>query len=291
MSKKLTQAQVQQYRRDGYTFPIRAFSAEQARHYRSELEAYEASVGAKITALGRRTKHKMKTYMLCDWAYEIATHAAVLDAVEDILGPNLVLAHGNIFVKEARTTEVAAWHQDAPYFGFEPIDEVAVWIALSEATEESGFMKFLPGSVEMGVLQHKRGYVGSMNSLAQAVDMNVDESRAVQASLAPGEFSMHHPCLLHYSGPNRSADRRIGYQMVYVPTHVRCTGSKKRTGLLVRGVDTYGNFELDDLTGLDEAGRYAAHEHACQRFRDCHDEQVRWHEEGRDKYGRERATA
>jgi hypothetical protein len=102
---------------------------------------------------------------------------------------------------------------------------------------------------------------------------------------------MHHAYTLHYSGPNRSSDRRIGYQLVFVPAHVRCTGTKRRTAVLVRGVDEYCNFDIDPPPSSNEAENERVHELACQRFRDCHDEQVRWHESGLDKYGQPRIPA
>jgi len=216
----------------------------------------------------------------------MATHPAVLDAVEDLIGPNILLLHSTLFIKEPRTTQVAAWHQDSTYFGLTSDDFVTSWIALSEATAKSGFMKYIPG-LEVGQVPHLRGYPGSMNSLAQAVATDVDESSAVQAALMPGEFSLHHSLTLHFSGPNQSDDRRIGFGCNYIPTHVRSQGTIQRTATLVRGVDEYNYYGAERLpTTGTEAEAVLEHDRCCQRFRNCHDEQVQWHEAGLDRAGR-----
>src|SRR5688572_13465869 len=162
MPKKLTSAQMEEFKRAGFVFPLRAMDARETRDYRDKLEAHEAASGSRITAQTPRTKYKMRTYLLCRWAYELATHPAVLDAVEDLIGPNILLLHSTLFIKEPRTTQVAAWHQDSTYFGLTSDDFVTSWIALSAATPESGFMKYIPG-IEIGQVPHMRGYPGSMN--------------------------------------------------------------------------------------------------------------------------------
>lgn len=285
MPQTLTSTQVKQYERDGFIYPMQAMSPAQAGEFREQLEAHEAAAGTRITAQGLRTKYKMRTYLLYPWAYELATHPAVLDAVQSLLGPNILLLHSTLFIKEPQTTQVAAWHQDSTYFGLTSDEMVTSWLALSDATPQSGFMKYVPG-IEVGQVQHLRGYAGSMNSLAQAVEMDVDDSNAVQASLSPGQFSLHHSLVLHFSGPNRSDDRRIGFGCNYIPTHVRSQGKLRRTATLVRGVDEYHYYDTEQLPlagGQEQAE--LEHDRCCQRFRDCHDEQVMWHEAGLDRAG------
>ena len=285
-------AVAERYHRDGFVFPLKAMEPAEALRYRQQLEAYEGAAGGPISALAPRTKHKMKAYLRSRWAFELGSNPRILDAIEQIIGPNILLLHTVFFIKEPRTTQIAAWHQDSVYFGLEPVGFPTAWVALSPATEQSGFMKFAPGSFALGDVEHMRGYAGSVNTLAQSVTMKVDESTAVQASLQPGEFSLHHCRTLHYSGPNHSDDRRIGISHVYVPTHARCTGTMQRSAILVRGVDEYHNFthERPPLSDDDPAAEIE-HERACAVFRACHDEQVKWHEAGLDRYGRSHPTA
>jgi ectoine hydroxylase-related dioxygenase (phytanoyl-CoA dioxygenase family) len=142
------------------------------------------------------------------------------------------------FIKEPGSAAIAAWHQDATYFGLRPHRHVTAWVALTDATAENGCMEFLPGSHERGQLPHTAGVVASsVNRARQAVDGAVDDAPAVHAPLRAGEFSLHHTLTLHRSQPNRSRDRRIGLGISYIPTHVRHASERVNTGDGVRGVD------------------------------------------------------
>ena len=102
-------------------------------------------------------------------------------------------------------------------------------------------------------------------SRGQEIAVEVDEKQAVDLLLTPGEFSLHHIKLVHGSAPNRSADRRIGYALRYIPTHVRQT-KVRDSAMLVRGVDTYHHFDPEPRPrhDLDEAA-LAAHAEAVNR--------------------------
>ena len=138
--------------------------------------------------------------------HALVSHPSILDAVESIVGPNILVYTSTWFIKEPESTAIAAWHQDATYFGLSPHLHVTAWLALSDATAENGCMEFLPGSHERGQLPHTAGVVAhSVNRARQAVDGVVDDTPAVHAPLRAGEFSLHHTLTLHRSQPNRSA--------------------------------------------------------------------------------------
>ena len=138
-------------------------------------------------------------------------------------------------------------------------------------------MEFLPGSHARGQLPHRAGVVaGSVNRAGQAVVGAVDDTPAVHAPLRAGEFSLHHTLCLHRSQPNRSAGRRIGLAISYVPTHVEHLGVQHKTpAMLVRGVDTFGHFDLEPVPAadLDEAAR-AAYARSYDGYRAAYAEQV-----------------
>ena len=138
-------------------------------------------------------------------------------------------------------------------------------------------MEFLPGSHARGQLPHRAGVVaGSVNRAGQAVVGAVDDTPAVHAPLHAGEFSLHHTLCLHRSAPNRSAGRRIGLAISYVPTHVEHLGVQHKTpAMLVRGVDTFGHFQLEPAptADLDEAAR-AAYACSYDGYRASYAEQV-----------------
>ena len=141
MGTVLTDEQVADYRRDGYLCPVSALSTEQAVHYRNKLEAAESDHGGELAPILRQ-----KSHLIFTWAHELVMHPKVLDAVEDLLGPNLLCWSSSIFTKEAHSTEFISWHQDATYWGLSESAVMTAWIALSPATVESGCMRFVAGT-------------------------------------------------------------------------------------------------------------------------------------------------
>src|SRR6058998_4075009 len=86
MGKKLTEAQIERYHRDGFVYPVDAFDAEEARRYRRAMEEFEAAQGRELTK-----GHNFKPHLLFTWVDEIVHHPAILDAVEDVIGPDIRL--------------------------------------------------------------------------------------------------------------------------------------------------------------------------------------------------------
>lgn len=192
-------------------------------------------------------------------------HAGILDAVEDVLGPDLLCWNSAFFIKEANNPAFVTWHQDATYWGLDPDDVVTAWVALSDAPAESGAMQFLPGSHRLGQLPHADTFhEHNLLSRGQEIAVQVDAEKAVPVPLRAGEMSLHHVKLAHYSGPNTTADRRIGLAIRYIPPAVRQRGVRDGA-TLVRGRDTGGHHDLEPapLAALDAAAR-AAHAQAMR---------------------------
>jgi Phytanoyl-CoA dioxygenase (PhyH) len=273
----LSPAQVESYARDGFLSPVAALTREQAAQYRQKLEAFEQTVGGPLTSDATDARYRSRTHILLAWVHGLARHPAILDAVEGVIGPNILVYTSTWFIKEPESPAIAAWHQDATYFGLRPYEHVTAWLALTDATAENGCMEFLPGSHRKGQLPHRAGVVAaSVNRAGQAVVGAIDDAPAVHAPLRAGEFSLHHTLCLHRSQPNRSAERRIGLAISYVPTHVQHLGVKHKTpALLVRGVDTFGHFTLEPAPAadLDEAAR-AAYDRSYEGYRAAYAEQV-----------------
>jgi ectoine hydroxylase-related dioxygenase (phytanoyl-CoA dioxygenase family) len=260
MPKKLSVEQVEAYRRDGYVFPVRVVSQADAHALRHALEDHEHRTGAPLQGRAR-----LKTHLLFTWADHIVHHPAILDAVEDLIGPNILCWTTNFFIKEARTRDFVSYHQDAAYWGLEPDDVVTAWVALSPSNLQSGCMKVVPGSHLESYAHVETYHEDNMLTRGQEVAVEVDEAKAVSMMLAPGEMSLHHIRLVHGSAPNASDDRRIGLAIRYLPTHVRQT-KRRDSAMLCRGVDTFGHFDLEPrpIRDLDEAA-VAAHADAVDR--------------------------
>jgi non-heme Fe2+,alpha-ketoglutarate-dependent halogenase len=240
MPKRLAPAQLETYRRDGYLFPLRVFSADEANQYRAALEQHEREAGGPLQG-----KWRVKSHLLFTWADRIVHHPAVLDAVEDVIGPDILCWTTNFFIKEAASPGFVSWHQDAAYWGLEPEEVVTAWVALSPSNLQSGCMKVMPGTHRESHIPHVETYAeNNMLTRGQEIAVEVDESKAVDIMLQPGEMSLHDIKLVHGSAPNRATDRRIGLAIRYLPAHVRQTKGRD-SAMLCRGVDRQGNFDLE----------------------------------------------
>jgi|SRR5580704_2985014 non-heme Fe2+,alpha-ketoglutarate-dependent halogenase len=248
--KALSPAAVEQYRRDGFYFPVRVLSPAEAGKYRARLEAVERAHGGP---LGGQLRHK--SHLLFTWLNELIRHPRILDAAEDLLGPNLLCWSSSFFIKEARDPAFVSWHQDSTYWGLSEPDVVTAWVAFSESSIESGAMRMVPGTHTQQVAHRDTFAPDNLLSRGQELMVEVDESCAVDVVMHPGEMSLHHVRMFHGSPPNRSADRRIGYAIRYIPTHVRQISDGRDSATLVRGVDEHHYFDPEDAPAadLDEA--------------------------------------
>ncbi|MDR6288352.1 ectoine hydroxylase-related dioxygenase (phytanoyl-CoA dioxygenase family) [Inquilinus ginsengisoli] len=235
--KMLSPDSVTHYQQHGYVAPIRALSAKEAAEARRQLEAHEAAHGALKGPL------RHKSHLLFTWLDDLIRHPRILDAVEDIIGPNILAWGSSFFIKEPHDPGYVSWHQDSTYWGLDPADIVTAWVALSESTAENGAMRVIPDSHLLDQVPHRDTFAANnLLSRGQEIAVEVDEKRAHMLVLQPGEMSLHHVRLIHGSDPNPSGKRRIGFAIRYLPTHVRQVVGTHDTATLVRGVDAFHNF-------------------------------------------------
>ncbi|MBL8837308.1 MAG: phytanoyl-CoA dioxygenase family protein [Alphaproteobacteria bacterium] len=246
MPKILSSEQVDAFRRDGYVFPIRAISAADAADCRRRIEAFEATSGGPLHGGLRH-----KTHLLFPFLADLVRNPVILDAVEDLYGPDLLCWTTNFFIKEAATPSFVSWHQDSTYWGLSTPDVVTAWVAFTPATSANGAMQFIPGTHLHDQIPHRDTFdKDNLLTRGQEVMVDVDGAKAVTITLGAGEMSLHHVRLVHGSPPNHSADRRIGLAIRYIPTHVRpIAGADSAT--LVRGVDAFGHFEPEPRPAID----------------------------------------
>jgi hypothetical protein len=245
MPKHLSVEQVAQFRSEGYVFPFRAISASEAAACRARIEAYEKDVGEDAN----RTL-KIKGNLAFPWLMDLARNPRILDAVEDLIGPDILLFGASIFAKDGRDPRYVSWHQDSAYFGLDPHEEVTVWLAFTDSTIEKGCLKVMPRTHVGADLHHVETFAAN-NMLAKGQSIEgLDEKNAVHMELVAGEFSLHHERTAHASAPNRGSDRRIGFAFFYIPTYVSSTLGR-RQATLVRGVDTMGHWDRDNEPRFD----------------------------------------
>jgi phytanoyl-CoA dioxygenase PhyH len=277
MPTKLSSAQVERYARDGFLSPNPALTPAEAAGYRENLAEFERAVGGPLTAPGIDEPYRSRTHVLLAWVHGLVSHPAILDAVSDLIGPDILVYTSTWFIKEPESAAIAAWHQDATYFGLRPYVHVTAWLALTDATADNGCMEFLPGSHHRGQLPHQAGVVAaSVNRAGQAVTLDIDDKPAVHAPLRAGEFSLHHTLCLHRSQPNRSSGRRVGLAISYVPASAQHVGIEhKMPAMLVRGVDDFGHFKPEPAPAadFDDAAR-AAYKRSYEGYKASYAEQV-----------------
>jgi non-haem Fe2+, alpha-ketoglutarate-dependent halogenase len=242
MPKMLTQAQIAHFREQGYVSPVRAISDERAAQVRAKLEAYENEAGGPL-----RGEFRHKSHLLFTFLSELVHESRILDAIEDLYGPNLLCWSTNFFIKEARTPAFVSWHQDSTYWGLSSPDVVTAWVALTPSNAANGAMEVIPGTHLQDQIPHRDTFdQNNLLTRGQEVAVDVDASQAVRLDLQPGEMSLHHVRLVHGSPPNPSDDRRIGFAIRYIPTSVRQLHGED-SATLVRGVDTERSFEHEPV--------------------------------------------
>jgi ectoine hydroxylase-related dioxygenase (phytanoyl-CoA dioxygenase family) len=244
--KALSPAALEQYRREGFYFPVPVLAPEEARGYRARLETVEREHGGKLSG-----ELRQKCHLLFTWLDTLIRHPRILDAVEDLLGANLLCWSSSFFIKEPRDSAFVSWHQDSTYWGLSEPDVVTAWVAFSESSIESGAMRMVPGTHREQVPHRDTFAPENLLSRGQEIMVEVDEARAVDIVLHPGEMSLHHVRMFHGSPPNRSADRRIGYAIRYIPTHIKQVAGARDSATLVRGVDEYHHFEAEEAPARD----------------------------------------
>jgi hypothetical protein len=244
--KSLSNDAVQQYQKTGYLAPIRVLSTAEANAIRDRLETFEADAGPLAGKL------RQKSHLLFTWLNDLIRHERILDAVEDIIGPDILCWGTSFFIKEPHNPAYVSWHQDSTYWGLEPADIVTAWIALSDSTTENGAMRVAPGSHTMAQVPHRDTFrPQNLLSRGQEIMVDVDAATAETLVLRAGEMSLHHVRLIHGSDPNPSDTRRIGFAIRYLPTYVRQVAGTHDWATLVRGVDRYGNFEQEQRPDAD----------------------------------------
>jgi non-heme Fe2+,alpha-ketoglutarate-dependent halogenase len=242
MTKCLSPAEVQTYHDTGLHFPLRALDSREAAALRARYEAGHHLIKGRTN---------QKPHLLFPWIADLVRHPRILDAVEDVLGPNLLCWGAQFFTKPAGDPGFVSWHQDATYWGLSSPEVVTAWVALSPSNPRSGCMKVVPGTHQRQVRHEDTFTEANLLTRGQEVAVEVDEAQAVCVTLEPGEFSLHHVLVFHASEPNRSDDVRIGLAIRYVPTHLRQTAGVRESATLVRGVDEHHHFDPEPAPAGD----------------------------------------
>lgn len=243
---------VQAFEAQGFVSGIKIFDEEGAGRVRGQFDALEAREGRERCQIGLLDRHLDQRFV-----WEVGTHPKILDAVEAVIGPDVMLLATHFFCKypapeettEGRAERFVAWHQDVTYWGLDPAFAITAWYAVDDSDVENGCMRAIPGTHREGIREHgKSERKGNLLSINQEAPVTPEEeARAVDMPLRAGEISLHHGALIHGSNPNRSSRRRCGLTLRYIPTSVKQVRTnslgRRYSAILVRGEDRYGYFE------------------------------------------------
>ncbi|MEU0984712.1 phytanoyl-CoA dioxygenase family protein [Streptomyces griseus] len=226
---------------DGYVFPHDAIGPAEAEQALAECRTYLRAVNSVGGTLARYATFP-KIHLVTNWADRIVHHPVILDVVESLIGPDLMVWSTNLFTRPAHSGSSLAWHQDAIYLGLEGYQEnaVRVWVALTDTTVANGTMRYSRGSHAQGAVNHRWGGTGMEDIMrGEEVAVDVDESSSVPVVLTAGQCSLHHLAMVHCSGPNVTDQGRFNLAIDYVNPQVR-PSSGEDSALTVRGKGSGG---------------------------------------------------
>ena len=229
------------YAKDGYYFPYDVTSEAEAAEILADLEAAEAELAGDRARLSHLRSYPSQ--LLPSFA-RLIRHPRLVEAVSQIIGPDVLAWSCGFFIKEPGSKSYVSWHQDLNYWGLDGDAEVTAWYALTPATVENGCMRFLAGSHARKDVPHVDSFApDNLLTRGQEIAVEVDEASAVDVLLRAGQVSFHHGHLFHASGPNTTHERRLGIAIRYVAPSMKQTSGDKLLVSLVAGKDDYGHFE------------------------------------------------
>ena len=234
----LTVKQIKQYQEEGYVAPINVLSKEEAKEIRDEIERIEKKWPNELEGLGRNYVHLISPVF-----NKICYKPKILDAVESLIGQNILICGTTLFIKNANEKGFVSFHQDAKYIGLEPHNWVTAWIAVTDANEENGCMRMWTGSHKENLKHHDQKFdENNLLTRGQTVeDVPINKTKPI--ILKAGQMSLHHPKVVHGSGLNKSNDRRIGFVVQsYIGTNVDQVLGKMYVQL-ARGKDSFNYHE------------------------------------------------
>ena len=250
----LTDAQLEDYAELGFVHSIRILSEDEVGKYRSKIESTWEVLGGQVTRLDA-------PHLFFRWAWDLSTHPRLLDCIERLVGPNIMLKSTRLFYKYGLSPSYVGWHQDGITERVEDAQVPGVWLGLTPATVENGCLRVIPRSHRLGLVPHaNRPDPDNLTTRGLTADAEIDSPQDIV--MGAGEMSLHHPLLLHASSPNQSPEPRIGFTATY------CTAAlaRSRTAVAwVRGDGPRNRFEMaekpPDLPLREAAAAYRARDH------------------------------
>ncbi len=268
---RLTPQEIRQYQRDGWLVPQWQLPAARTAQMRDALDELlrrnpgvrpEKLVSAHVEGDNGEGVKGVADFLA------LARDPDIVELVSGVAGDDLILWGCHVFCKPAGDGFETPWHQDGHYWPIRPLATCTVWVALEPSTRSNGCLRVIPGSHRAQQLHahlHEDRQDLTLNQRLAAGAF--DEGEAVDIELQPGQMSLHDVYMIHGANANRSAQRRTGVALRYMPsTSLFDRGLRPVHGQsgvpvnfagrplwLVRGVDRQGG--NDFLTGHGQPPR------------------------------------
>lgn len=250
------------YQQDGYVSPLNALTAAEAARALADYQRIATRLGGEP-----RPPQLFLLHLFHRWAWDLVRHPRILDAVERILGPNVLVWDSSVFPKPARSKGFVSMHQDGTYWGLEQGEVLTAWIALTESTRANGCLRGVPGSHRLPIQRHEDTHIPeNLLTRGQRIAAAGVAEAAVDIELRAGQTSLHHVRLIHGSHANDSDQPRIGYAVRYVTPDV-VPERQLHPAVAALGTDTAGHWNLSpgpqEYADFEEA--HAAQQEAARR--------------------------
>ena len=224
----LTPEDIEGFRARGYLAGLPLLSGQEVASFRPEVEKVFAACEPQLH------NHILQVHTVLPWAHTLATRAQLLDRIQSLLGPDLLLWKSKCFVKFPGSASVP-WHQDMPHWDLLPPVSVTAWIALTPSHPDNGCVRVVPGSHHQGCVSHAVDK-GDQSLLTSGLHISPPEDREIHCiELRSGEMSLHDGYILHGSESNLSDELRIGVAFVFIPANARQSGAAHPGVMCVRG--------------------------------------------------------
>jgi hypothetical protein len=251
----LTKQQFADYEELGFLHSIPILSSGEIVYYRAKVEETCRALGGRVTRLDG-------VHLYFRWAWELSTHPRLLNCLEQILGPDILLKSTRVFFKHGSSSSYVGWHQDGIMEQLEDGRAPAVWLGLTPATVENGCLRVVPRSHRFGLQQHSSNaelvpLAGSHPSAqvkgwseihgdelsGRITNVPTELDAPFEVVMRAGEMSIHHPVILHGSNPNVSTESRIGLSASFSAPDVY-NGERPVAWARRNGLVKYDHFEV-----------------------------------------------
>ena len=248
----LTDQQLSDYTELGFLHSVPVLSDTEVNYYRAEFERTCAAIGGRVPRFNG-------LHLFFQWALDLSTHPRLLNSLEQLMGPNILLTSTRFLYKHGQTTSYVGWHQDGITQRLDDRRAPAIWLGLTTATAENGCLRVIPRSHQHGMLPHDSApdlprlpeYEKSFENWPQndlsgrIAQVPPDCDPPFDIEMRAGEMSIHHPLTLHGSNANQSAEPRIGLSASYTIPELWNNNTRRVVWARRNGSPAHNHFRID----------------------------------------------